>query len=88
MSLSEAVSDACGVPAAIIRGDADGTATRAAWQRFIDGYVAPFLVIMGNELSEKLEIRLITLSADHRDTPCAQTVGQLVTSWRERLGSS
>ena len=45
---------ACGVPGALFRSDADGTASRAATARFLDFSIQPVADAMAAELSRKL----------------------------------
>ena len=54
----------CGVPAALIRSDADGTASRAATSRFLDFSVQPVADVMAAELSMKLGTP-VTLGFEH-----------------------
>ena len=49
-----AVLDACGVPRAMAT-DADGTAQREAWRRFVMGSVEPVARIVARELGAKLD---------------------------------
>ena len=50
-----AVLSACAVPVALGMGDADGTAQRESWRRFVHGPVAALAAIVGGELSVKLD---------------------------------
>ena len=55
---------ACGVPGALYRSDADGTASRAATGRFLDFSVQPMADAMSAEFSRKLGTP-VTLGFDH-----------------------
>ena len=52
--VGRAVVGACGVPEALIQ-EADGTAQREAWRRFVHGAVIPVSRIMARELADKLD---------------------------------
>ena len=67
MSLASDVSNACGVPAALLDRVATGTAARSAWGRFIEA-VEAMLLVVNAELSTKLETD-IALSVDHLKRP-------------------
>ena len=54
----------CGVPAALIRSDADGTASRAATARYLDFSVQPVADAMAAEFSRKLGTP-VTLGFEH-----------------------
>ena len=54
------ILNACGVPAELVAGKAEGTAAREGWRRFLHGSVDPVARIVAQELSEKLE-RDVTL---------------------------
>ena len=54
----------CGVPAAMMRSDADGTASRAATSRFLDFSVQPVADVMAAELSMKLGVP-VSLGFEH-----------------------
>ena len=51
----QAVLGACGVPVSLFT-DADGTAARESWRRFVMGSVEPVAALVAAELSSKLEI--------------------------------
>lgn len=55
---------ACGVPGALYRSDADGTASRAATGRFLDFSVQPVAAAMAAEFSMKLGVT-VTLGFEH-----------------------
>ena len=55
---SMAVLSACGVPASLVADNADGTAQREAWRRFIMGSVTPLLGLVRQEIETKLEMRV------------------------------
>ena len=55
---------ACGIPGALYRSDADGTASRAATGRFLDFSVQPMADAMSAEFSRKLGTP-VTLGFDH-----------------------
>ena len=55
---------ACGVPGALLRSDADGTASRAATARFLDFSVQPMADAMAAEFGRKL-VMPVTLGFDH-----------------------
>ena len=46
---------ACGIPPALVRPGADGTAAREAWRQFLHGSIAPVAKLAETELSMKLE---------------------------------
>ena len=50
-----AVCGATGVPPSLFEANADGTAQREAWRRFVHGSVAPVARIVGRELADKLD---------------------------------
>ena len=52
--VGRAVVGACGVPEALIQ-EADGTAQREAWRRFVHGAVIPVSRIVARELADKLD---------------------------------
>ena len=56
-------SQACGVPPALVRPGADGTASREAWRQFLHATVAPVARLIEAELSDKLDSS-ITLNFD------------------------
>ena len=66
--LSDAVVQGCGIPPALFRADADGTASRAGLQRFIDLSLQPLGDLLAYELSTKLG-RTMSLSFDHLRLP-------------------
>lgn len=51
----DATANACGIPAAIIHHDADGTAQREAWRRFATGSVQPVADQLAEVASEALD---------------------------------
>ncbi len=55
---------ACGVPGALFRSDADGTASRAAAARWLDFSVQPVADAMAAELTRKLGLQ-VTFGFDH-----------------------
>lgn len=61
---SDHVAAAGGVPAALIRGDAEGTASREAWRRFLHGTIQPVAGIVTGELRLKLDTPDLALSFD------------------------
>ena len=67
MSLASDISNACGVPAALLDRVATGTAARSAWGRFIEA-VEAMLLVVNAELSVKLETD-IELSVEHLKRP-------------------
>ena len=58
-----AVLAACGVPAELYQGKADGTARREAWRVFLHGTIQGAADVVSAELSEKLETP-VTLNFD------------------------
>ncbi len=78
------VVSACGIPAAMLTADADGTASRAAVARFLDFSVDPLASTLSAEFSRKLGVSVM-LSFEHlrrADTvlTMARSVAQLVAS--------
>ena len=53
--VGRAVAGACGVPEALIE-EADGTAQREAWRRFVHGSVQPVARIVAGEIAVKLDV--------------------------------
>ena len=52
----EMVVAACGVPAALISGKADGTLARESWRMFLHGALAPTARIVADELARKFDV--------------------------------
>lgn len=55
---AEAIYCAFGVPVALMSADAEGTASREAWRRFLHGALMPLGRIVAVELSAKLDARI------------------------------
>lgn len=49
------ILSACGVPAELVTGKAEGTGGREAWRRFLHGSVDPVAKLVAEELTLKLE---------------------------------
>ena len=56
-NVSMAILSACGVPVSLAT-DADGTAQRESWRRFVHGPVAALAAIVGAELGQKLDTEI------------------------------
>ena len=52
------VLEACGIPAALGMGDADGTSQRESYRRWIMASVEPVAEVIAEEASEKLEAEI------------------------------
>ena len=52
----EMVVAACGVPAALISGKADGTLARESWRQFLHGALAPVGRTVADELARKFDV--------------------------------
>lgn len=63
LQLADGIASSCGVPPALIRGDADGTGLREAWRQFLHATIQPAAGLVSEELSEKLETK-VKLSFD------------------------
>ena len=61
---SDHIAAAGGVPAALLRGDTEGTAAREAWRQFVTATVKPVARIIEGELRYKLDTPDLTLSFD------------------------
>lgn len=61
--LADGIASSCGIPPALVRGDADATSLRESWRQFLHGTVQPVADLAAEELSMKLE-RSITLTFD------------------------
>ncbi|MDE2812028.1 MAG: phage portal protein [Gemmatimonadota bacterium] len=66
---SDHVAAAGGVPAALIRGDAEGTASREAWLRFMQSTIKPVARIITGELRLKLDTPDLALTFDELRAP-------------------
>ena len=66
---SDHVAAAGGVPAALIRGDAEGTASREAWLRFLSATIKPVARIITGELQLKLDTPDLALHFDDLRAP-------------------
>ncbi len=49
------LAEACGIPSALVMGDADGTSQRESYRRFVMSSVEPVAALIAEEASEKLE---------------------------------
>ena len=60
----EMVIAACGVPAALIGGKADGTLARESWRQFLHGALRPVARTVGEELARKFDLPGVTFTFD------------------------
>ncbi len=56
--VADAVLAACGIPADLVRHDADGTAQRESWRRWIMGTVQPMADLIADTASAALEVEV------------------------------
>lgn len=61
---SEMVVAACGVPAALISGKADGTLARESWRQFLHGALRPVARTVAGELARKFELPAVAMTFD------------------------
>ena len=64
LQLADHVSASAGVPAALVRGDPDGTALRESWRQFLHSTIQPVAKIIIGELRRKLDTPDLKLSFD------------------------
>ena len=67
--VADHMAAAAGVPAALIRGDSEGTAKRESWRQFVRGTIQPVAAIIMGELRDKLNEPELTLKFDRLLAP-------------------
>ena len=82
MGVEKTVLALCGVPPALAT-DADGTAQRESWRRFLHGTVSPVARLVEAELREKLDEPSLSITFD---TLYAADLSGRARAWRSLVG--